>query len=139
MADYRLTQSGDQVQEILNNAAMQSNLTAEQERAELAEQTLQNNIGAEALAREQADGVLDGKIDANTTRIVNIEGKIPSGASTENKLTTESEMNSAIATATATFRGTYNLVSDLGLAVSATHEQIATALAGEIATADNKD
>jgi hypothetical protein len=36
MADYRLTQSGDQVQEILNNAAMQSDLTAEQERAELA-------------------------------------------------------------------------------------------------------
>ena len=139
MADYRLTQSGDQVQEILNGAAMQSDLTAEQERAELAEQTLQNNIDAEALAREQADGVLDGKIDANTTRIVNIEGKIPSGASTENKLTTESEMNSAIATATATFRGTYNLVSDLGLAVSATHEQIATALAGEIATADNND
>jgi hypothetical protein len=46
MADYRLTQSGDQVQEILNNAAMKSDLTAEQERAELAEQTLQNNIDA---------------------------------------------------------------------------------------------
>ena len=41
MADYRLTQSGDEVQNILNNATPQSDLTAETERAQGAEQTLQ--------------------------------------------------------------------------------------------------
>ena len=48
-------------------------------------------------------------------------------------------MNSSIATATATYRGAYNLVSDLSLTIAATHEQVATALAGAIATADNND
>jgi hypothetical protein len=48
-------------------------------------------------------------------------------------------MNSSISTATATFRGTFNLVSDLSLDLTATHAQIATALAGAIATADNND
>lgn len=139
MEDYRLTQTGQQVQDILDGAAMQSDLTAEKERAELAEQTLQGNIDAEALARQQQDGTLDGKIDANTARIVSIEGKIPSGASTENKLATELYVNSSVATNTATFRGTYNLVSDLHLSIDATNEQIAYMLAATIATADNND
>ena len=51
MADYRLTQSGDEVQNILDNATPQSELTAETERALGAEQTLQGNINAEAQAR----------------------------------------------------------------------------------------
>ena len=46
-------------------------------------------------------------------------------------------MDDSVATNTATFRGTYNLVSDLGLLPSATYEQIAYALGGEIATVDN--
>ena len=139
MEDYRLTQTGQEVQDILDGAAMQSDLTAEKERAELAEQTLQGNIDNEALARQQQDGTLDGKIDANTARIVSIEGKIPSGASTENKLATELYVNSSVATNTATFRGTYNLVSDLHLSIDATNEQIAYMLAATIATADNND
>jgi hypothetical protein len=36
MEDYRLEQSGQEVQHILNGAAMQTDLTAENERAELA-------------------------------------------------------------------------------------------------------
>ena len=49
-------------------------------------------------------------------------------------------VNSSIATATATYRGSYNLVSDLSLSVStATHSTIATALGTAVSTADNND
>lgn len=68
---------------------------------------------------------------------------IPSQASSENKLADKEFVNSSIATATATFRGTYNLVSDLSLTVSATQEQIAAAIATKLAAlsiiADNED
>ena len=46
MADYRLTQSGDQVQNILDNAAMRSQVTQETERATGAENQLQQNINS---------------------------------------------------------------------------------------------
>ena len=58
MADYRLSQSGDEVQNILDNATPQSDLTSETERAIGAENQLQQNIDAEQSAREQADGTL---------------------------------------------------------------------------------
>ena len=53
MADYRLTQTGDEVQQILNTAVPQSDLTAETERATLAEQTNANAINQET---ERATG-----------------------------------------------------------------------------------
>ena len=43
-------------------------------------------------------------------------------------------MNSSIATATATYRGSYNLVSDLSLTIAATRTQIASALATKMAS-----
>ena len=46
MADYRLTQSGDEVQNILDNAAMRSQVTQETERATGAENQLQQNINS---------------------------------------------------------------------------------------------
>ena len=65
MADFRLRQSGDEVQNILDNATPQSELTAETERATGAEHQLQNNINTvqqnlngEAIAREQDDNAL---------------------------------------------------------------------------------
>ena len=65
MADYRLTQSGEEVQEILNHAVMQSELNAETERATGKETQLQNNINTvqqnlntEAGTREQDDNAL---------------------------------------------------------------------------------
>lgn len=64
---------------------------------------------------------------------------IPSAASALNKLVDTAMMNSSIATATATFKGTYNVVTDLSLTVDATHEQIAAALGNVISTADNND
>ena len=150
MEDYRLTQTGQEVQDILNNAAMQSELTAETERATEAEETLQSNIESEASDRQDADQALSDAIDLESNRaseaegalgerISDIEGVIPSAASEENKLVDESKMNSSISTATATYRGSFNIVSDLHLAVDATHEQIATLLATVIATADNND
>lgn len=64
---------------------------------------------------------------------------IPSAATALNQLADKSFVNSTVATASATFRGTYNLVSDLSLAVTATHAQIAAALAGAVSGADNND
>jgi len=65
MADYRLTQSGEEVQDILNHAVMQSELNAETERATGKETQLQNNINTvqqnlntEAGTREQDDNAL---------------------------------------------------------------------------------
>jgi hypothetical protein len=58
---------------------------------------------------------------------------IPSQASSSNQLADKAFVNSSIATATATFRGTYNLVSDLSLTTSATQQQIAAALATKMA------
>lgn len=179
MADYRLEQTGDQLQEILNTATPQSDLTAETNRAQGAEQTLQGNIDAEetrakaeertlqqnidaeALTRGNADTTLQGNIDAEETRAraaekknaddidaeeaariaadAEINGKIPSAASPQNQLADKQFVNSSIATATATFRGTFNLVSDMHLSVSATRLQIAAALPNVVATADNND
>lgn len=150
MEDYRLEQSGQEVQNILNGAAMQSDLTAETERATEAEQTLQGNIDIEERDRKAADLTLQGNIDAEELRakaaekqnaddIDALEEKVPSGASSSNKLATESYVDDSVATATATFRGTYNLVSDLHLTVDATEQQIATALALAISTVDNND
>lgn len=64
---------------------------------------------------------------------------VPVQASSSNQLADKNFVNSSIATATSTFRGTYNVVSDLGLTPSATTSQIATALASEVSTADNND
>ena len=150
MADYRLTQSGDQVQSILNNAAMQEALANETTRAEEAEQQLQTNINSEAGARQQADATLQGNIDTEEARakaaeqlnadgIAGINAKIPDAASDENQLVDEQKMNSSIATATATYRGAFNLVTDLHLTVSATQADIINALAATISGADNND
>ena len=64
MADYRLKQSGNEVQDILDTAAMRAQLTAETERAQQAEQQLQTNIDSQAQSRQQADTTLQQHIDA---------------------------------------------------------------------------
>ena len=79
------------------------------------------------------------QITTNKNNIATIEAKIPAQASETNQLADKDFVNSSIATATATFRGTYNLINDLKLTISATHEQVATALKSKITTADNED
>ena len=64
---------------------------------------------------------------------------IPAAATALNQLADKQYVNDNISTAAATFRGTYNLVSDLSLTTSATEADIAAALASTIATADNND
>ena len=83
------------------------------------------------------------QVSQNAFDIGAIEGKIPSQASAQNQLADKDFVNSSIATNTATFRGTYNLVSDLGLTTSATHEQVAVAIKAKLAalsiTPDHND
>lgn len=97
MEDYKVRQTGPEVQEALDQTTINKNdiaaingklpeeaspenpltdkayvddkLSAEKTRAEGAEGTLQTAIGNEAQARQQADGVLDGKIAGNTQAI----------------------------------------------------------------------
>ena len=82
-------------------------------------------------------------VHANSNAISAIEQKIPAQASSSNQLADKDFVNSSIATATATYRGSYNLVSDLSLTVSATQQQITDALATKMAalsiTPDNND
>ena len=208
MADYRLSQSGDEVQSILNNSTPQSDLAAETHRAEGAEQTLQQNINTEESQRKAADNTLQGNIDEEartrntndgtlqqhidaealtrqqndntlqqhiddeqTARIADVDAeetrakaaekqnaddidaeeaariaadnainaKIPVGASAQNQLADKEFVNQSIQTATAVFRGTYNLVTDLHLEVGATRAAIIAELASVIQTADNND
>lgn len=76
------------------------------------------------ITKEQLQGEIDG-----------IDTLIPEDASEENKLATES----SVATNSATFRGNYNLVTDLSLTTAATHSDIEAALANTITTVDNND
>lgn len=78
-------------------------------------------------------------LSAVSGRVSTIESEIPEQASSSNQLADKNFVNSSISTATATFRGTYNLVSDLSLTTSATEGQIATALLTAVSTADNND
>lgn len=76
-------------------------------------------------------------------QLSNITSLIPLQASAQNQLADKAFVNSSIATATATFRGTYNVVTDLSLSYIATHSQIASALATKMVAlsivADNND
>lgn len=167
--NYDLNNTGQEVQERLDQVPVtQQDLAAEIQRAELAEQTLDGKIDAEALRSQGAEQTLQGNIDAEETRAQGAEGtlqdnidaeetrakaaekanaddidaieeKIPSSASSANKLATEGYVNDKVATDSAIFRGTFNLVSDLGLVPTATHSQIAYSLGGEISTANNND
>ena len=129
---------------------LQGNINAEASARQSADQVLQGNIDAEATARQNADSTLQGNIDAeearamaaeqaNATAIAGIEAKIPSEASAQNQLADKSFVNSSVATATATFKGSYNLVTDLHLNVGSTRAQIITELNATIQNADNND
>lgn len=87
------------------------------------------------------------------TTTFNMNGKIESvreivrfleGFSDSDKLTTVLEslrqyVNDKVSTDSATFRQTWNLVTDLSLTTAATHSDIATALGTTVTVADNND
>ena len=68
-----------------------------------------------------------------------IRSLIPAQASADNKLADKAYVNDKVATDTATFRGTFNLVTDLDLTTEATQGQIATALGTAISGEDKND
>lgn len=63
-----------------------------------------------------------------------IEELIPAQASAQNQLADKDFVNSSIATNTAYFLGTYNIVTDLGLTTSATHSEVAAAISTKLAS-----
>ena len=87
-------------------------------------------LSAEAVPADYAQ--VKEQVQQNTNDIAGINTKIPAQASAQNQLADKNFVNSSIATNTATFRGTYNLVSDLGLTVSATQQQVAAAIAAKL-------
>ena len=84
---------------------------------------LEDKIQEEVSTRTQTDEGLD-------SRLTTVESKIPSAASSDNKLADKEFVNSSISTATATFRGT----SNTGLS-----EQEFLQWADSIAVKDNND
>jgi len=82
---------------------------------------------------------LDNDITAVEGDVDDIQELIPAQATTNNQLADKDFVNSSISTSTATFRGTYNIVTDLHLSTSSTHQQVATALGNTISVADNND
>lgn len=109
-----------------------------------ADNTLQGNIDAEELRakgaeRANAQAIADEEIRAKAAEKVNaddidiIEGKIPAQASAQNQLADKRYVDDKVATDTATFRGSYNQVSDLGLSIDATHAEVGAALAEAMA------
>lgn len=117
------------------DTTLTNNLTTETTERKAADNNLQNAINeeitnrenavtTEATARKGGDDTLTTKItteekrakdaeSAISTKVTTIEGKIPAQASTENQLADKEFVNSSIATATATFRGTYNTLVEL--------------------------
>lgn len=81
-------------------------------------------------------------VSAHETQLTAIEGKIPSAATSSNQLADKNFVNSSIATATATFRGSYRLFDDLGVTVTGDTYDKTTCisyLASTISSADNND
>lgn len=143
MSNYNLTQTGQEVQNILNQAPetqqdlsaeierstnkdtqLEGAISAEKTRAEGAEGLLQTAIGNEVTRAEGAEGTLSTAIANEKTRAEGIEGglrtdvdaiedKIPATATAENKMATEGFVNSSIATNTAEFKGTFNSLEEL--------------------------
>lgn len=86
------------------------------------------------------DNVVNVEVPTKTSDLQN-DGE--GGNTDDDKFATKGFVNSSIETSTATFRGTYNLVSDLSLTISATETEIGTAIATKLATeqitANNND
>lgn len=80
-------------------------------------------------------------VKGTENRVSAIEALIPAQATYQNQLADKAFVNSSVATATAEFQGTYDVVEDLGLTASATHAQIQNALLSAVASQqpDNND
>lgn len=117
---------------------LNSRIDGESSRAIAAEKALDGKLTQEVQDRIAGDNDLNARISTLETdidaRIDGIEEKIPSQASAQNQLADKEFVNSSIATNTATFRGTYNIVTDFGLSINATEAQIVAAIADKMAS-----
>ena len=94
----------------------------------------------EAIGIKDSTGTITpSDVRSNTSAISTINSKIPAQASSSNQLADKEFVNSSISTNTATFRGGYDVVADLGLSRTASHTQIVLALNDEGMGADNND
>ena len=89
---------------------------------------------------------VDNSLNVSSTNPVQnkvIAELVPAQATSSNQLADKNFVNSSVATATATFRGTYNLITDLNLTTSATQSNIAAAIVTKLAALsiipDNND
>jgi hypothetical protein len=105
---------------------------AEKNRAQSAESALDTKIEEEIARSTTVD-------DSHSKGIKAINEKIPTEASKDNQLADKAFVNSSIATATADFKGTYNLINDLKLPINATKTDIQNKLLTKISTADIND
>lgn len=90
--------------------------------------------------KEKLDGIdMSGKADkvvpATSGNLASLDGNgnLADSGLAAGDVADKDFVNSSVATNTATFRGTYNLVSDLGLTTAATREQTAAAVAARLA------
>lgn len=113
-------------------AYLDSAFTTEKNQRVGADTALGERIDREAMRATYAENALG-------SRVGNVEGVIPAQATAGNQLADKNFVNSSIATATATFRGTYNVVTDLSLSAAATHAQIELALKTRLPNVDKND
>ena len=87
---YRLTQTGKQVQDLLDQVTPNENaIAAETQRAEAAESQLQGSIDAEAQARQDADAALQQNINAEEqARIADVDAEEARAEAAEQQLQT---------------------------------------------------
>ena len=109
-----------------------------------------DSVEAEKNRAMNAESALDTKIEGEITRSTTVDDshskgikaineKIPAEASKDNQLADKEFVNSSISTATADFKGTYNLINDLKLPINATKTDIQNKLLTKISTADIND
>ena len=78
-------------------------------------------------------------IDEDNVISNDVSPLVPAQASVNNQLADKDFVNSSISTATATYRGNFNVVTDLNLHYDSSHIDIGNALDNEISIADNND
>lgn len=104
-------------------------LNAEQERAIQAENDINNSLAAEITRATTKEASIDAYF---TAAVLDINNKIPNEATIDNKLADKEFVNSSIASATATFRGNYDVTTlthnDTPLTVNASHADVEEAL-----------
>ena len=117
---------GDRIDDVADS------VTTEKNRAQAEESRIETKLDEEIARSTTVD-------ESHSKGIKAINEKIPTEASKDNQLADKAFVNSSISTATADFKGTYNLINDLELPIDATKTAIQNKLLTKISTADIND